>query len=122
MGLRLDDLGTERLTWRDLLVVVQHRPQDSALARALDGDEAVWSLTDHLLAITIDVLNIANWQRENAGKGKGQSPTRKPKRMPRPGVQDDTQKIGAEPIPIKDFDAWWDNVAVTDQEGGVTGG
>lgn len=122
LGLRLDDLGSERLTWRDLWVIVQHAPRESALARAVGGDDVVWGLTDHLLATTIDVLNIANWQRENQGRKKGQTPTRKPKRMPRPGVEDETKSIGSEPIPIKDFDAWWDNVAVMDAEAGVTGG
>lgn len=126
LGLRLDDLGTERLTWRDLWVIVQHSPRESAIARAVGAEEAVWSLTDHLLATVIDVLNIANWQRENAGRPRGKSPTRRPKRIPRPGVEGEHKTVGSEPIPIKDFEAWWDAGVVDAAPGqettGVTGG
>jgi hypothetical protein len=44
--------------------------------RSLHGDIAAWSVTDHLLANVIDLLQAANWQR--GGKGAP------PKPFPRP--------------------------------------
>lgn len=42
-------------------------------------DAAGWTLTDHLLAVAVDTLRGANWQR---GGGKGT----KPKPLKRPGA------------------------------------
>lgn len=39
MGLRLDWLGTEALSWRDLLVITQQSPATSALTRARYPEE-----------------------------------------------------------------------------------
>lgn len=36
IGLRLDWLGTEALSWRDLWVIVRQAPRDSAIRRAVD--------------------------------------------------------------------------------------
>lgn len=44
----------------------------------MGGEAAAWTLTDHLLAMTVDVLRSANWQR--GGKGP------RPKPLPRPGA------------------------------------
>jgi hypothetical protein len=103
LGLRLEWLGSERLTWRDLLVIVRHLPQDSALSRSMNGSISSWTVTDYLLADIFDALNIANWQRANAGK---KSPSPKPKPYPRPGAKDNTRRIGRDPLPIPELDAW----------------
>lgn len=105
LGLRLDDLGTERLTWRDLWVIVHHLPRTSALSRAIGGSDAEWGLTDHLLAVAVDAIEVGNWQRASSGR---KSPLPKPKPVPRPGAKREGQSFGSVPIPIKDFDAWWD--------------
>lgn len=49
---------------------------------AVHGEDMHWGLAEHLLAVTIDVLNTANWQRGGGRQG------RRPKPIPRPGVQD----------------------------------
>lgn len=99
LGYRLDDLG-EGLSWRDLWVVVTNAPPGSALVRAIAGH--VWSVTDYLLASVIDQLATANWQRQ------GKASARRPKPIPRPGVEDENTKVyGREPIPISQFDDWW---------------
>lgn len=100
LGLRLDDLGTPALSWRDLLVVLRNAPPGSAYARAL-GEDTQWTLTDHLLAAVIDSLETANWQRQ----GKPHAP--RPARVPRPGTKAATTTFGHDPIPISQFDAWW---------------
>lgn len=101
LGLRLRWVGTGRLTWRDLAVIVRRSPVGSALAVERHGEEAMWTLTDHLLALTVDVLQVANWQRA----GNKHSP--RPKPIPRPGVKEQGRKFGRDPIPIRDFEAWW---------------
>lgn len=104
LGLRLDDLGTFALSWRDLLVIVRRSRPDSDLARELNGSgEPPWGVTDYLLAAVVDLLANANWQRQ----GKKSAP--KPRPIKRPGQVTEGQKYGSKPIPIKDFDAWWDN-------------
>lgn len=85
LGLDLNDLGTERLSWRRLRAVLRHLPHTSATSQALHGDAVVWTSTDHLLAAAVDALNIANWQRT----GKKQN---RPKPIPRPGVEDKTRR------------------------------
>jgi hypothetical protein len=70
------DLGTKRLTWRRLRVLIQNLPQDSATQVEIHGHQAMWDVTDYLLANVVDLLAGANWQRS----GKGQ----RPKPFPRP--------------------------------------
>lgn len=105
LGLRLDDLGTERLNWRDLWVIVNNLPRTSALVRAVAGEDAEWGLLEHLAARVADSLEVGNWQRQ----GKAHAP--KPKPIPRPGAKSETKTFGKDPIPIKDFDAWWSGAA-----------
>jgi hypothetical protein len=59
--------------------LIRYLPADSAVRRETE-DNGGWSLTDHLLATTVDTLRGANWQR---GGGKGS----KPKPLPRPGTR-----------------------------------
>lgn len=72
------DLGTDRLSWRRLSVLIAHLPDGSSTRAELVGhDYASWGVSEHLLAVAIDVLQGANWQR---GGGKGS----RPKPLPRP--------------------------------------
>ena len=104
LGLRLDDLGTEALTWRDLYVVVHRSGPTSALIRELQPELSAWAsgavLAD-LLAHAVDLLAGGNWQRA----GKKTAP--KPKPIPRPGRKTEATKYGSEPIPVRDFENWW---------------
>jgi hypothetical protein len=72
------DLGTMRLTWRRLGILVRNLPAESATLRAMHGHAADWSVTDHLLAAVVDVLQGGNWQR-GGGKGKRPKPLERPK-------------------------------------------
>lgn len=78
MGVDIADLGTERLTYRRLSVLLGNLPRDSAFVRSVAGEAATWSDSDHLLATITDLLASANWQR-GGGKGK------RPQPIPRPG-------------------------------------
>lgn len=101
LGLRLDQLGTKRLSWRDLWVIVRQSGRDSALARSLHGERVGWTQETWLLADIFDVLQAANWQR-NLGKGP------KPKPFPRPVKANDstTKTFGSAPLPIDELDNW----------------
>lgn len=96
-GLRLDDLGTERLSWRDLLVIVRQSPPGSALDRAQHPDSADWGMSELLLAAAVDALNVANWQRA------GGTQRDYPKPIPRPGVKSDDTQIGKGAVPMDEM-------------------
>lgn len=100
LGLRLRWLGTERLTWRDLGVLVKFVPPDSPLARAIEPARSAWGLQEQLLAGIFDVLRFANW----SGKGD------KPKPLPRPGVEDQTtKKLGSGSMTFEQAREWRDS-------------
>lgn len=84
-GLRLRDLGTDKLMWRDLLVIVQMQPRSSALTRVKEPEAAEWGLVEHLLAEIADMSHIRVWQSGRQRKSD------QPKPIPRPGVES-TQK------------------------------
>lgn len=100
LGLRLANLGSPTLTWRDLLVITREAPPSSALRRAQTGG---WGITEYLLAVVADELAIANWQRQ----GKRGAP--RPKPIPRPGQTGEV--FGSDPIPIAEFNSWWEEAA-----------
>lgn len=102
-GWSLDDLGVT-LSWRDLQVLVdrwQTLP-GTATCAAVQGKEH-WIQTDVLLAELVDLIASGNWQRG----GNKHAP--KPKRFPRPWEKANAQKLGADPIPISEFDNWWNS-------------
>lgn len=81
-GLRLRQLGTEALTWRDLKIIIELQPPErSALARTKDPEEVAWGISEHLLAIIADSSRARVWQ-EGSGKARD-----KPKPIPRPGIE-----------------------------------
>ena len=100
-GLRLRQLGTEQLSWRDLLVIVRQQPRDSALIRAQDPDTAHWGMTEHLLAIVADAARLGVWQR---GGGKKSD---RPKPIPRPGSETEQKKVHkGDVMPVDEMAAW----------------
>lgn len=88
-----------------LLSFVRYLPPDSALRQETDPDNE-WLTGVHgdmLLAAIYDQL--ASFQYSFL-RSKGAKP-RRPKPLPRPGVRDNVQKVGKDPIPIADFDKWY---------------
>ncbi|GAA2618732.1 hypothetical protein SMC26_40290 [Actinomadura fulvescens] len=65
------------ITWRQLRVFLEHVPLDSATARSVHGEAAVWGMPEQLLAAVVDVLNWANYQR-GGGKGNRPRPVKRP--------------------------------------------
>jgi len=118
-GLRLDYLGTDDLTWRDLKVIIGQQPTGSAVSRAIDGNDYVWDLKAQLLARIADDLAVNNWL--TSGGKKSRNPYPKP--IERPGTR--PERYGKDPIAIDDMADWlgWERpsdgphlVAVPDPE------
>lgn len=115
VGLRLRWLcdGTDRLNWRDLLVIIRESSRSSALMRHLKPAESQWDTNSYLLAQAVDALHGANWQR--SGKGKAPDPVPRPNDGPaRPSIEpapagDSVFGAGVfEPVAVsqEEIDAW----------------
>lgn len=103
MGLRLRDLGTERLSWGDLWAIVTYSPPESALHRARNPEEAAeaeWTLTNQLLAAAVDALRVGNWQRGGGAKRDY------PKPIARPGIEPTSTTYGKGAIPYDEMADW----------------
>lgn len=83
MGLRLRDLGSEKLTWSDLKAVTGQAPSSSAFRRSLIGVDHEWTLTNSLIATGVDALRWLVWAKTKDG-AKNRN---RPKPIPRPGVR-----------------------------------
>lgn len=97
-GWTLDDLP-DRLSWRSLkaFVVGRAATPGTAINRVYVGDHHMWQLPEQLMAAAVDELRVANWQRAAAGAKKGNAPKR-PKPIPRPGVDGYGQKPAGVPL------------------------
>ena len=103
MGLDSQQLGTLALDWWRFKAIVRSLPQSSALNRSMNGTDALWTLTDYLLATVADALHMGNWQR---GGGKGN----RPKPIPRPGRDNKnvTKFGGSKSMTMAQARAWLD--------------
>jgi hypothetical protein len=100
-GLRLDDLGTERLSWRELKVVVRNTPaNESALRRAQSPEDSPWTATTLLLAEAVDALRTLAWMKTK----DGQKNRNRPQPIPRPGHRPTIHGKGA--VPIEEIESW----------------
>ncbi|MBF6296287.1 hypothetical protein IU459_01865 [Nocardia amamiensis] len=90
LGLRLRQLGSEELSWRDLKAIVRLAPVDSALSRAMRPDDYRWQLNEHLLASMADSLRWLVWSKTTAA----QQNRDRPEPIPRPGLKSTTERIG----------------------------
>lgn len=111
----LDDVGGA-LSWRALLHFVTNLGPTSALMRETrpeGADMLPWidgTAVAPLLADLIDVTNYARWEYATSCTPKGKRKPRKPRQVKRPWRKDaGERKVGRDPIPIGEFDAWWDS-------------
>lgn len=99
--------------WTALRSFVAHLDSSSALVKETSPDRADWQGTARvpmILADIYDLLNVFRWQFETANTPKKKKKPRKPKPYQRPGVEPDEKgtRVGRDPIPIRDFDEWWE--------------
>ncbi|MEU9084580.1 hypothetical protein [Streptomyces sp. NPDC048357] len=83
-GKDLLDWHRGELSSRRLQVLLKHLPRDSAVNRELFGEAADWSVTDHLLAATVDHLAAANWMFACVNAAEDDDPPEAPEPVPRP--------------------------------------
>lgn len=109
----LDDLGGA-LSWRALRSFVAHLDHTSALWRATREEADEWvpwldgSIVAPLLANLLDVTNLYRWEFASAHAAKGHAKPRRPDLTPVPWRKDKKRHIGRDPIPISEFDDWWE--------------
>uniref|UniRef100_UPI003F49A509 DUF5361 domain-containing protein n=1 Tax=Nocardia suismassiliense TaxID=2077092 RepID=UPI003F49A509 len=96
-------LGTDALTWRDLHVIIVCARPDSALSRAVRGDEWQWQLSEYLLADAADSLRWLVWSKTKDARRHGATP---PKPIPRPGLDDGRERIGDQAMSLAEADAF----------------
>jgi len=100
--LRLRQLGSDALSWRDLLVIAQHSEAGTALQTARHPEEAGWGLSEHLLAVVADAVISGNWMQSK----DGQRNRNRPKQIQRPGVVPDKKKFGGQAESIETIRDW----------------
>ena len=65
------------MTPRRAAVLAMQLPAGAQTWVAVGADRA-WTLTDHLTATVVDVLQIGNWQRAGDSKAKRPTPLKRP--------------------------------------------
>ena len=112
-GFTLADLG-ERVSWRALVASVRHARRESALFRVLYPEGARWGELEHLTAGLVDSVQLLVWLgTEDARKNRN-----RPAPLARPDdsgatKSSDGNHVGADAIPVTDFQSWWDSQGVT---------
>lgn len=102
LGLRLRQLGSDLLSWRDLLVIVQHTERGSALRASMNPEDSPWELKEHLLAVIADAVIAGNWMQSK----DGQKNRNRPKPIPRPGVVPENKKFGGKAESVEAIRDW----------------
>lgn len=107
----LHDVG-RALSWGALSHFVQYLPRTSALSRDLQPmtDEELWAsgnATAAILADIYDALNQLNTNVCNHWAGKSASRVTPYKRPW--DHQTATRVLGNDPIPVQDFEDWWNS-------------
>lgn len=87
------DLGTDRLSWRRLGVLLEHLPPTSSTVRAVGGERTEWGYTEHLLATVVDLLAQANYLFVAANSKTKPTP---PEPLKRPGERKKKTRSRAE--------------------------
>lgn len=106
LGLRLRWLGSELLTWGDLMSIVQNLPTTSALNIARYGQDTMWGLNEYLSAGIFNQLAIANWQRAGDEKAKRPTPILAPGME---AAEEDKTTYGSGAVTIEEFHKFWDS-------------
>ncbi|MFD0370504.1 hypothetical protein [Streptomyces sp. NPDC127114] len=76
------------------MVLMKNLPRDGAVQRQIHGEAAEWSVTDHLLAATVDHLAVANWMFQMVNSDEDGDTPDPPTPVPRPGAGDEDADNG----------------------------
>ena len=100
-GYTTDDIGGA-LPWSALFSFIRHLPLTSALQRELNPEVASWCAGEHNASILADLWDLV----AHVNTQRGHTPPKYPRPKP---ISKTERQIGANPLPIKDFDAWWNS-------------
>ena len=95
----LDDLG-ERLSFRALSSFVKRLPKTSETWQELNPEYAEFATWESSAIIPQLLATISDQMNKKQPK---------PKPLKRPGVKETTKRYGKDPIPISEFNDWWNN-------------
>lgn len=98
-GCTLDDIGGA-LSWRSLFSFIGHLTPDSAIHREINPEAASWLSGQRTAGILADIYDLVALAHSDKW-------SHKPKPYPRPSAKQRLKHFGADPIPIGDFDRWW---------------
>ena len=112
----LDDLGGA-LSLRALRSFVSYLGPGSMLWRETHEDADEWvpwldgTMVAPMLVSLLDSLNASRWEYALSCTAKGHPKPKRPKMTPVPwrGGTSDERHIGKDPIPIANFDDWWNS-------------
>lgn len=94
----------ERLSWCSLFSFIKHLPPSSAYFREEHPEEAAWLNGWKNASILADLWDLTVAIHSQRGK--------EPQKYPRPGAKEDNKRhYGADPIPISEFNDWWNGCA-----------
>lgn len=93
------DLGTPRLSWRRLGVLVRQLPREAGLPQAVHGDSVAWGTVEHLLATLCDLTIQGNWNFVQSKSRKELPPA---KLLRRPGQKDPVEP-GVQRMSVAEF-------------------
>lgn len=101
-GIHISELGSHRLTWRRLGVLVAALPREAATVLAVHGP--IPTIGDQLLVAIEYRLAAGNWQRQG---GKGPKP--KPIKLPGFSMEPEPTKTYGTAVPIEEMRDVLDN-------------
>lgn len=93
----------QRFSLRTLMSFFQHSPRGSAVYAAVYGERSEWGTLEELLALVVEALWDANWQRQGRKHAKRPIPIRRPGRELPTGVK----HYGGEGMSIDEFEQRW---------------
>lgn len=96
-----------QIGWHNLYQWARHLGEDTATWRALHPKEAEWSSVLHRTAMLADLIDATVHVARTVAQAHSKSRLPQPKPYPRPGMDEETERIGSDPIPVTEFDAWW---------------
>ena len=106
----LRDVGGA-LPWGALLHFLMYLPRTSAFSREVrpTTDEEMWANGNVTAALLADIYDAIHQLNNNVmAKGSGRSP-RAVKPYKRPWAKANERHVGKDPIPISEFEDWWEN-------------
>lgn len=93
----------QRFSLRTLISFFRHSPRGSAVYSTTYGDKSEWGTVEELLALVVEALWDANWQRQ------GKRTATRPKPIQRPGqsAPAGVKHYGGEGMSIDEFEQRW---------------